>query len=367
MLRVFCGVWNLHGKRAPESDLEAWIPAEGCDRRGAAAQPRHHIYVVGTCECEQTATKSMVWSSKAHWEQQLRDHLGEDFFLVGSHTLSAIHIMVFIHRYLWRYCWDIKTGQVATGFGNVMGNKGGAQVGFSLGRTKVLFINAHLAAHQTKMQDRTSNFTRILKESPLKREKACPGVHEEYDRVFFMGDLNPRVNVPRSEADRLLAGQDPRQWTEGNATLLKSDQLLDVWRSPGPRYFTEAFHRQNPEVAARGGSQDPELRPLLGDPKVGLWSHFTEAPITFPPTYKFDAHTDTYDSSKKARVPSWTDRILWKLDDNIRNMAYTSVPSLKCSDHRPVFGQYEMLADLDDWEGPDDVARDKRSSVCVLQ
>jgi hypothetical protein len=40
-----------------------------------------------------------------------------------------------------------------------------------------------------------------------------------------------------------------------------------------------------------------------------------EAPITFRPTYKFDKGATTalaYDSSEKRRVPSWTDRIMFR-------------------------------------------------------
>jgi len=39
---------------------------------------------------------------------------------------------------------------------------------------------------------------------------------------------------------------------------------------------------------------------------------FREGPLNFPPTYKFDKGTDTYDSSAKQRIPAWTDRILYK-------------------------------------------------------
>ena len=33
---------------------------------------------------------------------------------------------------------------------------------------------------------------------------------------------------------------------------------------------------------------------------------FSEQPISFAPSYKFDLHSDVYDSSEKRRVPSWT-------------------------------------------------------------
>jgi len=68
VLRVFCGVWNLHGKKAP-ANLNQWVPTS----------PRHHIYVIGTCECERTIEKSLIWSNKARWERQMGSHLGEDF------------------------------------------------------------------------------------------------------------------------------------------------------------------------------------------------------------------------------------------------------------------------------------------------
>ncbi|CAK0869306.1 unnamed protein product [Prorocentrum cordatum] len=246
----------------------------------------HHLYVLGTCECETTIKQAMIWSGKARWEQQVRDYLGEDYRLIGSQNMGAIHIMVLAHQHLWRYCWDSKNAQVATGFGNVVGNKGGTQVGFSLGHTSLLFINAHLPAHNGKMKERTKCFGRILEDSPIRRSRRKEsadsprrklGVHQDYDRVFFMGDLNARVNATRADVDDWLAqGRFDR--------CLEQDELLPLL------------------------SASPDDALTSADGLVGLWPCFEEAIINFPPTYKFDVNTDNYDTSAKQRVPSWTDR-----------------------------------------------------------
>lgn len=320
-LRVFCAVWNLHGKHAP-ADLSPWL----------TTSQRHHIYVVGTCECERSIEMSMLWSNKANWERQVQNHLGEEFKMIGASNMSAIHVMVFVHQYLWKYCWDVKTGQVPTGFANFIGNKGGTQVAFGLGNTSLLFVNAHLAAHANQMKERTQSLSRILADSPIRHMKAGSGVHEEYDRVFFMGDLNARLNAKRDEVDSWLAERQLQK-------CLECDQLL------------------------------PLLKASTSDPKAGLWPHFDEATINFMPTYKFNSRSDVYDTSKKRRVPSWTDRILWKRDPSIKPMSYGSVPVMQVSDHRPVFAQFEVSVDLSSWSGPpsDYAAKQGGSSVCSIQ
>ncbi|PQE12525.1 domain and endonuclease exonuclease phosphatase protein [Rutstroemia sp. NJR-2017a BBW] len=68
------------------------------------------------------------------------------------------------------------------------------------------------------------------------------------------------------------------------------------------------------------------------------FQYYSEARITFMPTYKFDIGTDTYDTSEKARIPAWTDRILRK-GTNLRQVNYNTAP-LKFSDHRPVYATF---------------------------
>jgi len=309
-VQVFCGFWNLNGKQAP-ADISSWIPR----------WPRHHLYVIGTCECERSILKSLVWPCKKRWEKQVQAYLGKDYMMIKTQSLNAMHLMVFAHRSLWRYIWDIKAGCVATGVGNFLGNKGSTQVGFKIGHTALLFVNAHLAAHTKNMTQRTRDLERILTRSPLRTMKGQTGVHEEYNRVFLMGDLNSRVEASRAD--------------------------VNEWLSAGS--FDECLRRD-------------QLSALRHKSASGVWSIFQEAAISFPPTYKFDAGSDVYDS-KRQRVPSWTDRVLWKHDTHIRALTYNSVQALKCSDHRPIFSHFEVIVNLADWQGPEQSVSDEKSSV----
>lgn len=69
--------------------------------------------------------------------------------------------------------------------------------------------------------------------------------------------------------------------------------------------------------------------------------YYSEARITFPPTYKYDLNSDQFDTSEKARIPAWCDRVLRK-GDNIRQIHYDSAP-LRFSDHRPVYATFQVL------------------------
>ena len=69
---------------------------------------------------------------------------------------------------------------------------------------------------------------------------------------------------------------------------------------------------------------------------------FSEAPINFAPSYCFDVGTDNYDSSAKARIPSYCDRILWRAQSLSSSSSVScscssySMSSVNASDHKPV-------------------------------
>jgi hypothetical protein len=69
---------------------------------------------------------------------------------------------------------------------------------------------------------------------------------------------------------------------------------------------------------------------------------FTELPLTFAPTYKYDVGSDTYDSSEKKRAPAWCDRLLYRGHDRIEQLDYRR-HEVRVSDHRPVSGLFTMV------------------------
>lgn len=150
------------------------------------------------------------------------------------------------------------------------------------------------------------------------------------DHIFFCGDLNYRIDLPREVIEQ---------------------KILEM------RSIVESSS-QDGEMATTSSSLDEDgKKRLLGTLRLDLLRHdqllqmisegrafpdLTEGEIRFPPTFKFDKGSpDMYDTSYKQRVPAWTDRILHR-PFGVKVLDYNSVPSATSSDHRPVYGTYSV-------------------------
>jgi hypothetical protein len=304
---VFVGTWNMYGREAPWSLSPFIVPGS------------HDIYAIGTQECERSIEKSITNSSKAKWEARLAAAFGDRYTLVATETMMAIHIAIFVRTGLMKHVKHVETSQIATGLLNGrVGNKGAVGVSFRLGCTRLLFLSAHFAAHQTKVEERNSDFARIAQ---------FFRVHDRslYDQVFWCGDFNYRINGNRRVVDALLA----RRFYE---VLLANDQLRQE------RMKKQAF------------------------------THFCEGMLEFRPTYKFDvvSHTDRYDTSKKRRVPAWTDRVLWRASRHIVLEKYGSCEKMRYSDHKPVYAHFLVGIQLQAHSGDHEQMPKGKSRTCAV-
>jgi hypothetical protein len=65
--------------------------------------------------------------------------------ILKSENLSAIHIIIVVHKSLLPNIYCVGSNNIKTGFGNMMGNKGGVAVWFRYKKISLIFINCHLA------------------------------------------------------------------------------------------------------------------------------------------------------------------------------------------------------------------------------
>ena len=114
--------------------------------------------MIGTEECERSIAASAMNPSKKNWEEYLGKALGDMYVPLRSHTLQAIHLIVFVHKGLAHLCSEMFSGAVATGIGGTLGNKGGVGISMWFGNTKLVVANAHLAAHQNAVKRRNEEY-----------------------------------------------------------------------------------------------------------------------------------------------------------------------------------------------------------------
>ncbi|XUY36848.1 endonuclease/exonuclease/phosphatase, putative [Leishmania panamensis] len=238
----------------------------------------------------------------------------------------------------------------------------------------LLFITAHLAAHQGAVRDRNKDYEQIVYglrlgrrgryrkffNQLLERRKVLEGaeeeeeeegiennaddhwadtdygegvtplrlpmvsavapnrkmrrdVTEEFDLTFFGGDLNYRINGTRKAIEYVI-----EHHRNIRSILINNDQL--------------SLER------ARGK----------------VFQGFQEGNLLFRPTYKYELSAnggvtlDEYNfSHKKNRMPAYCDRILYKkrvssAAHRIAIRLYTDVPNVRSSDHRPVVALFDV-------------------------
>ncbi|ODV90518.1 hypothetical protein CANCADRAFT_2245 [Tortispora caseinolytica NRRL Y-17796] len=178
------------------------------------------------------------------------------------------------------------------------------------------FVCAHLAANENEVDSRNYDYECIVKYLRFAPASAQPEddviYTKKHQHLFVFGDLNYRCSMPSASQPESMA-------------LINSTDL-----DPYECDFTDQ------EVINRFLKLDE----LSLHKDAGRTLHLLkEAPITFPPTYKFvQSPKDGTRTYSLHRIPSWTDRILFlPYIEPEKVIIYTSMPSVKTSDHVPVY------------------------------
>ncbi|EJT72835.1 synaptojanin 2 [Gaeumannomyces tritici R3-111a-1] len=304
-IKILVGTFNLNGRtEGIQDDLSAWLrpPELGSD------QP--DIVAVGFQEIVELSPQQIMNSDprvKQLWENAVKNTLNlnaakegrEKYLLLRSGQLVGAALCIFVKASALKSIKNVEGSVKKTGMSGMAGNKGAVAIRLDYANTQICFVTAHLAAGFGNYDERNKDYATIHHGLRFQRNRGI----DDHDTVIWLGDFNYRIGLSRENALELIRRRDLPH-------LYENDQL-------------------NLQMVA------------------GLaFQYYSEARINFLPTYKFDLGRDEYDSSEKARIPAWTDRILRK-GSNIRQLSYNSAP-LRFSDHRPVYATFECTVNIVD-------------------
>jgi endonuclease/exonuclease/phosphatase family metal-dependent hydrolase len=228
-----------------------------------------------------------------------------------SESLVGLFTCMFIKTKERVLLKDVGAGFVKRGMGGRYGNKGGILARFVIEDTSICLVNCHLAAGQTHVRQRNSDAASFLDHKelfPVANHNLAYSAGGDgtmvldHEFVFFHGDLNYRIDQRREAAIALI---QKGEW-EG---LTNHDQLLKEMK------YNRGFRLKS----------------------------FSEGPLRFAPTYKYDRRSNTFDSSEKKRCPAWCDRILWRacVPERVTQLHYQRYEA-DVSDHRPISAAFEL-------------------------
>lgn len=318
-----------------------------------------------------SATNVVVDSQSARRAMQWRERLlatlnkaAEDFgestsgehsyTIIASEHLVGILLVVLVKNRTLRAVSEVQTAQASCGIMGMMGNKGAVAVRCKLFDTSVCFVCSHLAAHRANVEGRNGDY------------------HTICSKLRFIGTpTNPSVAALPSSGAAAQGGpsgpalQDGSAGVSGSTAAWASDVLeprsihshdVVVWcgdlnyRIREDLSIDEVLHlatdRESPDALATLLSHDQ----LAHERKCRrVFEEYKEAQILFPPTYKYQPGTSSYETrpDKKRRAPAWCDRVMWRtqLDSagSIRALYY-SATDLVTSDHKPVHALFALAA-----------------------
>lgn len=313
-VKVFCGTWNVNAKK-PTEDIGLWLKGSK-----AIVDNPPDLYAIGFQEIVDLNAHNLVVDHNANdvWEETVAAALPGDYIKLATKHLVGVSLVVFVRKDKYTAIRQVRASSIGVGIMGVGGNKGGVAIRLRMYDSTIVFVNSHLAAHQSNSAGRNSDFHSICKKLTFidkddKNIKTAATANTkkayekdgstimEHDKIFWIGDLNYRLTC--TDLDAVYKRIDVMDYK----FLLEHDQLL---------------------IEKKAGR---------------CFDGFEEAPVTFAPTYKYQPGTPLYErrEDKKKRFPAWCDRVQWK-GEGIKVEMYNRA-ELHCSDHKPVYALFQTI------------------------
>lgn len=298
-IRIWIGTFNVNGRNeGPDCDLTPWLFPESNQHYDDPT-----VFAVGFQEIVELSPQQIMStdpSPRKVWEQSVSSCLNNrarsrgngKYVLLRSGQLVGAALLIYVKEEALAEIKNVEGGVVKTGLSGIAGNKGGCAIRFDFSNTRICFITAHLAAGFANYDERNSDYETIRHGLRFQKNRSI----EDHDSIVWLGDFNYRIGLSNHRVRELISQKDYRK-------LYENDQL--------------------------------NLQMIAG----AAFRFYSEGPILFPPTYKYDIGKNEYDTSEKSRVPAWCDRILWK-GANLRQTHYNAA-DLRFSDHRPVCALFD--------------------------
>ncbi|KAK2459401.1 hypothetical protein APHAL10511_008588 [Amanita phalloides] len=283
---------------------------------GAGKKKKHHDEGVTGIACSSNGLSDKVTGAYRRWYDRLVKEVrvampAVSYTVVYTASLVGLFSCIFIKTSERFGLRDVAVTTIKRGMGGRYGNKGGIVARLVIGDSSVCMINCHLAAGQNAVRRRNADMAAILEEKAVFPATDYPLAYVgggdgttilDHEIVLVNGDMNYRIDHRR---EAIISSIRAGEFTN----LLAHDQLLREIKS-------------NRSCRIRG---------------------FSEGPITFAPTYKYDPRSSEYDSSEKRRLPAWCDRVLWRVRDSsrVQQLHYRRYEA-DVSDHRPISAAFRV-------------------------
>ena len=163
-LLIYVVTWNLHGKFPELNEFSKVLPKktkENSAENNYQKSRSFDLFVINTQECLRSIGASFFNSSKEDWVNALKIYFGDDYINLVNSNLNSFHIAVFVKKEKINFFTELKTGNIKTGFMNVLGNKGAIGVSMRYQDKKMLFVCCHLSSGQDKSYARNNDFKKI--------------------------------------------------------------------------------------------------------------------------------------------------------------------------------------------------------------